>query len=80
MAPSHYFKGSKKGESLNIKRLLPQDMFSTKRHQTSKIPKKSFVDETQAIEKKKQIGPGTYEKQKIRKGQAYTQDDLNGCY
>ena len=45
-------------------------MYSTKKHETSKLPKKSFIDETQAIEKKKQNGPGSYEKLKIRKGQA----------
>ena len=52
--------------SLDGDKMVEQGMFSTKKHQVSKKPKVTYVDEIQKAEKKYQQGPGTYEKVKIR--------------
>lgn len=75
--PNQYFK-TEKGQFLTLKKLDSEKMFSTKKHEFSKLPMTTFIDEVTKTEKKK-IGPNHY-KDMFSDHRCTTQEDRTGQY
>ena len=55
-------------------------MFSSKKMKISQLPKETFITKVTKEEKKKQLGPAQYERDKILRGKELTQQDETGMY
>lgn len=79
LAPSHYFKIPKK-EIINNKVMMPQEIFSTKKHKMSILKKETMVDTIQKRESKRQLGPGNYPVANLIKGSEITTRNMTGVF
>lgn len=52
LAPNHYFKIPKK-EIVNNKKMMPEEIFTTKKHRMSTLKKETMVDIIQKRESKR---------------------------
>lgn len=51
VAPNHYFKIPKKGDTVGIAMFKTDEMYTTKKHRVSQLPKVSMIDQIQKTEK-----------------------------
>lgn len=79
LAPNHYFKIPQK-EIMSNKKLVPDDMYTTKLGKVSQLPKTTLVDIIQKRESKKQLGPGVYPVNNLIRASEITTRDQTGVY